>query len=212
MKPNFEAMSTAELKIYVLSHRDDDEAIRTLFSRRNPPDSEATWYGPMCTPDGLPIEENIQIAEEAIRKRSERDHEKQRQKEQERVNSGKNDMTVVTQEEIENFRKQLRDYPEAIAALDEIEACEGHLEDAAVVLAIEAGQEPERGAREWLEGISERCRPILCQEDFRDEIMAGLLAGSVEALLATTLIPSGLATPVVIYAFKIGIRKFCNVS
>jgi hypothetical protein len=215
MKPNFEAMSTAELKVYVLSHRDDDEAIRTLFSRRNPPDSKATWYEPMSTPDGLPIEENIQIAEKAIRKRAERDREKrekQRHKEQERVNSGKNDMTVVTQEEIENFRKQLRDYPEAIAALDEIEACEGHLEDAAVGLAIEAGQEPERGAREWLEGISERCRTILCQEDFRDEIMAGLLAGSVKALLATTLIPPGLATPVVIYAFKIGIKKFCNVS
>jgi hypothetical protein len=30
MKPNFEAMSTAELKVYVLSHRDDDEAIRKI--------------------------------------------------------------------------------------------------------------------------------------------------------------------------------------
>jgi hypothetical protein len=45
MKPNFDEMSKAELKAYVLSHRDDDEAIRVLFSRRNPPDSEATWYG-----------------------------------------------------------------------------------------------------------------------------------------------------------------------
>jgi hypothetical protein len=194
----------------------------------------------MSTPEGAPIEENIRIAEEAIQQRTQRDREKQREKElqkerelearlrqkieqevearlrweiqQERVSSKKDNMTTVTQEEIQQLREQLRDYPEAIAALDEIEACEGNLEDAAVVLAIEAGQEPERGAREWLEGISKRCRPILCQEDFRDEIMAGLLAGAVEALLATTLIPPGLATPVVIYAFKIGIKKFCNVS
>jgi len=40
MKPNFEAMSKAELKAYVLSHRDDDEAIRVFFGRRNPPDSQ----------------------------------------------------------------------------------------------------------------------------------------------------------------------------
>ncbi len=239
MRPNFEEMTNAELRAYALAHRDDIEPLRVLYSRRSP-DSEATWYGPMSTPEGAPIEENIRIAEEAIQQRTQRDREKQREKElqkerelearlrqkieqevearlrweiqQERVSSKKDNMTTVTQEEIQQLREQLRDYPEAIAALDEIEACEGNLEDAAVVLAIEAGQEPERGAREWLEGISKRCRPILCQEDFRDEIMAGLLAGAVEALLATTLIPPGLATPVVIYAFKIGIKKFCNVS
>lgn len=44
MKPNFEQMSTPELRTYVLSHRDDIEALRILMSRRNPPDSEATWY------------------------------------------------------------------------------------------------------------------------------------------------------------------------
>jgi len=83
MKPNFEAMSKAELKAYVLSHRDDDEAIKVFFGRRNPPDSEATWYGPMCTPEGLPIEENIRVAEEAIRKRAEINWEKQKQREKE---------------------------------------------------------------------------------------------------------------------------------
>ena len=81
MKPNFEAMSKAELKAYVLSHRDDDEAIRGILRCRNPPDSEATWYWPMCTPEGLPIEENIRIAEEAIRQKVDRDREKSRAKE-----------------------------------------------------------------------------------------------------------------------------------
>jgi hypothetical protein len=71
MKPNFEAMTSKELTAYILAHRDDDEAIRVLFSRRNPPDLEATWYGPMVAEDGTPIEENIRIAEEAIRQRIE---------------------------------------------------------------------------------------------------------------------------------------------
>ncbi|MEH2364810.1 DUF6887 family protein [Nostoc sp.] len=71
MKPNFKAMTSKELTAYILAHRDDDEAIRVLFSRRNPPDSEATWYGPMVTADGTPIEENIRIAEEAIKQRIE---------------------------------------------------------------------------------------------------------------------------------------------
>jgi redox-sensitive bicupin YhaK (pirin superfamily) len=71
MKPNFEAMTSKQLTAYILAHRDDDEAIRVLFSRRNPPDSEATWYGPMVTEDGTPIEENIRIAEEAIKQRIE---------------------------------------------------------------------------------------------------------------------------------------------
>jgi hypothetical protein len=71
MQPNFEAMTSKELTAYILAHREDDEAIRVLFSRRNPPDSEATWYGPMTTEDGTPIEENIRIAEEAIKRRIE---------------------------------------------------------------------------------------------------------------------------------------------
>ncbi len=43
MKPNFERMTRQELKAYVLAHRDDAEAIRSLFNRRSP-DETATWY------------------------------------------------------------------------------------------------------------------------------------------------------------------------
>jgi hypothetical protein len=76
MKPNFETMTSKELTAYILAHREDDEAIRVLFSRRNPPDSEATWYGPMTTEDGTPIEENIRIAEEAIKRRIEQENQR----------------------------------------------------------------------------------------------------------------------------------------
>ena len=43
MKPNFETMTRQELKSYVLTHRDDKEALDLLMSRRSP-DSEAVWY------------------------------------------------------------------------------------------------------------------------------------------------------------------------
>jgi hypothetical protein len=77
MKLDFSQMPTPELRAYVLRNRDDLEALDNLVSRRTP-DSEATWYGPMATEDGVPIEENIRLAEEAIQERaaSDRQHER----------------------------------------------------------------------------------------------------------------------------------------
>ncbi len=50
MKLDFEKMPRAELKAYVLAHREDTEALRVLMSRRNPnakrykfPDTEEGW-------------------------------------------------------------------------------------------------------------------------------------------------------------------------
>ncbi|MFB2838436.1 DUF6887 family protein [Floridanema evergladense] len=77
MKPNFENMSKAELKAYILAHRNDNEAIHALFSRRTP-DSEATIYPCIFTEEGLPIEENIRIAEEAIRQRVEAENNRKK--------------------------------------------------------------------------------------------------------------------------------------
>jgi len=68
MKPNYKQMTTKELTAYVLSHRDDAEAITALVSRRSP-DDKATIYPAPCAPDGTPIEENIKIMEKAIRDR-----------------------------------------------------------------------------------------------------------------------------------------------
>ncbi|NEQ86660.1 MAG: hypothetical protein F6K26_43370 [Moorea sp. SIO2I5] len=56
--------------LYALAHREDQEPLRVLYSRRSP-DQEATWYGPMTTPEGETIEANISIATEAIRQRFE---------------------------------------------------------------------------------------------------------------------------------------------
>lgn len=45
MKPNFEEMTKAELRAYVLQHRGDLNALEALFNRRNP-DSEAMVFHP----------------------------------------------------------------------------------------------------------------------------------------------------------------------
>lgn len=226
MRPNFEEMTSAELRAYALAHRDDVEPLRVLYSRRSP-DSEATWYGPMCTPEGVPIEENIRIAEEAIRQRAERDREKELQKEREleeklgqevearlwqqieqkQVNSRKNAMTTITSEEIERFREQLRDYPEAIIALDVIQECDGYLEDAVSLLMMrETGKEQDRGAYEWLQ----KCRKVICQEDVKEALESGLIAPAIEPLAISMGLPPGTATALGILAFKIGIKKLCD--
>ena len=36
MKPNFETMNKAQLRAYVLEHKEDREALRALMSRRAP--------------------------------------------------------------------------------------------------------------------------------------------------------------------------------
>ncbi len=237
-KPNFDAMSKAELKVYVLSHRDDDEAIRALFGRRNPPDSEATWYGPMYTPEGTPIEENIRIAEEAIRQRvdltSDKQTEKELQKEreleerlrqrieqeveaklpqeieQERVSSEKDNMTTVTPQEIEQFREQLRDYPGALVDLEVIERCEGDLERAARVLARRSGVEEVRSRANWQVAL-QKARELVCDDKFKDGLAPGLIGGLIATFAASgTPVLVAVATPVAIYITQVSIEAFCK--
>jgi hypothetical protein len=247
MKPNFDEMTKAELKAYVLSHRDDDEALRVLFSRRNPPDSEATWYGPMCTPEGVPIEENIRIAEEAIRQRAERDRDKQREKElqkereleerlrqkieqevearlrqkieQEQVNSRKNSMTIVTQEEVAKFRAELADYPEALTALDVIEEYDGNLPAAAKAIAIRNDIEgvADYGLFDWFDERLQECRNFICQPKYRSltkNYLPALIPPLADLFAGSLGCPPGvagiIATPFAVYINDEGLDKFCE--
>lgn len=74
MKPNFTEMNTPDLRAYVLENRDDLEAIRILFSRRTP---NSKSFPPLYK-DGIPIEENIQIMEEAIKQRIEQENNRKK--------------------------------------------------------------------------------------------------------------------------------------
>ncbi len=244
MKPNFEQMSVPELRAYVLAHRDDIEAIRALFHH---PTLKWKTMPPLVTQDGLPIEENIRIAEEAIRQRAEREHQKQREKElqkereleerlrqkieqeveaklrqkieQEPVNSRKNSMTIVTQEEVAKFRAELADYPEALTALDVIEEYDGNLPSAAKAIAIRNDIEgvADYGLSDWFDEKLQECRNFICQPKYRGLTknylptlippLADLLAGSLGCPPGVAAI---IATPFAVYINDEGLDKFCE--
>lgn len=118
-------------------------------------------------------------------------------------------MIIITPEEITQYRAQLANLATALKALDEIEACEGDLEDAAIALAIQVGQEPDT-SENWLEGLAKRCRVPICQAEFREDLLNGNCAAAVEHLASTKLCPALLVTPVVLYAMKTGVNDFCQ--
>ncbi|MGK7900779.1 MAG: hypothetical protein AB4352_05080 [Hormoscilla sp.] len=118
---------------------------------------------------------------------------------------------VVTPEEINNFRSQLADYPEALAALKMIEDKKGDLERPTELIALEEGIEKDRG-ESWLEDLSKQCRNIICQDEFRDDLLTGVVTALVASLAASGNLPVALATPVAIYIVKIGVKSFCNAT
>ncbi|MDJ0511698.1 MAG: hypothetical protein QNJ64_20985 [Crocosphaera sp.] len=118
-------------------------------------------------------------------------------------------MIVISNKEIEALSSRLSTYPEAIKALNTIKECDGYLEDAMQLIAIrETRDDSERGFQDWLV----RGRKILCQEEFRNDLAAGLIGVLIEPLVVSAAIPPGVATVVAIYAFKVGIKKFCESS
>ena len=59
MKPDFKAMSHAELVAYIKEHRTDDDAIQELFVNRRSPDETATWYSFPWTESGRKQAEEV---------------------------------------------------------------------------------------------------------------------------------------------------------
>ena len=119
-------------------------------------------------------------------------------------------MTLVTAEEIAEFRIKLADYPEAMRSLDAIEDCEGDLEDAAMGIAIKIGLEPELSNTEWLASLAKKCRAIICQQDFRVDLINGDFAAIWSLLVSSNLCPKLLILPVLMYVFEQGVNKFCE--
>lgn len=122
-------------------------------------------------------------------------------------------MITVTPEEITQFRSQLADSPEALAALDAIEECKGNLEAATQLIAVETTDTEVslRGDSNYLEKLAQKLSKIICQEEF-DDLMTGVLTAAIATLAASGNIPIALATPVIIYVAKIGTKKFCEAA
>ncbi len=119
-------------------------------------------------------------------------------------------MTIVNSEEIAQFRSKLSNYPEAMKALNAIEDCEGDLEDAAISLAIQAGQQPQRENAEWLDALARKCRAVICQQEFRDDLLKGSYRSVFRYLLETPMLPKILITPVLMYVVSKGVENFCE--
>lgn len=119
-------------------------------------------------------------------------------------------MTKVTLQEIALLRSQLADDLGAMEALDLIEDCEGDLEDAAMTLAIKAGQEPERANAEWLDALARKWRAVICEPEFRDDLLNGSITKMMAHLQKMPTFPKILATPVLIYILKQGVNEFCE--
>ncbi|MBN4002329.1 hypothetical protein [Nostoc sp. LPT] len=119
-------------------------------------------------------------------------------------------MTKVTSQEIAQFRSQLADDPSDMEALDLIEDCDGDLEDAAMTLAIRAGQQPERANSEWLDALARKWRVVICEQEYREDLLNTSLVKMMEHLKTTPTFPKILATPVLIYVLKQGVNNFCE--
>lgn len=116
---------------------------------------------------------------------------------------------VITPQELERYRAELSDHAAALEALRVIEDCDGDLEDAAIDLAIRSGQEPDTNDR-WLEGLAKRWRHVLCHADLQERLEDGLSGAVVDAIAASTEIPSKLVTPVALYVLESGVQNFCQ--
>ncbi len=116
---------------------------------------------------------------------------------------------TITPEEIEHYRAELANYPEALNALEVLEDCEGDLEDASITLALQSGLEPDTSER-WIDGLAKRWRHIVCQAELKESLEDGMSGDLLTALTSSTDLPMRLAIPVAIFVIKTGVESFCK--
>ena len=110
--------------------------------------------------------------------------------------------------EIDQWRREMADYPGVVRSLREIEDCEGDLEDAAISLAIQADLEPDYSDR-WLVSYAKRFRPVICQSEFRDSLTEGTVLCLVRYLVSDSSCPELLAMLVALQVMGEGLDQFC---
>ncbi len=111
--------------------------------------------------------------------------------------------------EITQLIERMTDAPEALRSLQEIEDCDGDLNDAALSLALKANLEPTENEG-WLNGFAKRYRHIACLPQFREDLAAQRIDELVQYLMQNSQCPNLLAVPVALYISKVGINTFCQ--
>jgi hypothetical protein len=118
-------------------------------------------------------------------------------------------MVTITSIEIIEYRAELAADPDALRALDMIEDCEGDLEDAAIALALQAGQEPDQ-TEGWLAAFAKRWRTMICGAELKAALQTGTIVEAIRLIQTGTAIPRGLAIPVALFVLKNGVEDFCE--
>jgi hypothetical protein len=117
-------------------------------------------------------------------------------------------MLLVNLDQLERWRAELADYPEVVRSLNEIEDCDGDLEDAALNLAIHAGLEPDHGDQ-WLLSYTKRYRVAICQLLGQAESPLAV-SDLVRYLMDNSSCPALLVLPVAFAAQQQGLEVFCD--
>ncbi|MGF1498199.1 MAG: hypothetical protein ACFB8W_15455 [Elainellaceae cyanobacterium] len=118
-------------------------------------------------------------------------------------------MIPLSLAQIAQYRSALAAIPEAMVALEMIEDCEGDLEDAAIALALQVGQEPDR-SDQWIDGLAKRWRVTICRSDIRSRLTLESLGEALQQLVEDTTLTAKLATPILIYVRETGVAEFCR--
>ncbi len=111
---------------------------------------------------------------------------------------------------ITELQTQFADIPDALVSLETIADCEGDLEDAAMALAIRAGQQPDINNSEWLNGLAKKCRVAICRSEFRNDMVDGNFASLFRYFVEAKVCPNLLIVPVLLYVHEQGVNKFCE--
>jgi hypothetical protein len=115
------------------------------------------------------------------------------------------DLQIITE-----LQTQFTDLPEAKVSLETIADCEGDLEDAAMALAIRAGQQPDINNSEWLNGLAKKCRVAICLSEFRNDMVNGNFVPLYNHFVESKVCPKLLILPVLLYVHEQGVNKFCE--
>lgn len=132
-------------------------------------------------------------------------------------------MTIVTPEEIAQYRAELAGDPEALAALDVIDEWDGDLADAAESIATRNGVEgvEDNAESRWffvmlvkIRNFTKICEPE--NENFRENYLPALIPPIADFMSSSFGCPPGvagcLATPFAVYVKEEGIEQFCTMS
>lgn len=122
-------------------------------------------------------------------------------------------MPTATLKEINKFRLAFVDDQEVLDAIAVIEECQGNLEDAAEVLAVEAGitsvDKAGKDPEQILGKLIEKARKILCRKECREQFVNGSFEFLMGYLMAVGDIPKAMTIPVLMCAAQMGLEEFC---